>query len=80
MEIYNTNDFSSITNNIYNTIEFIFNHKNNITYADYNHTKYILYYKNLFIINHINHKLYNIDKYISYIKQLDINQTDFNNL
>ena len=69
--------FSSITNNIYTTITFILEHKNDINYRTYDHTTFINKYEQIFITNHTNHKLYNLHKYISYITHLDINHRIF---
>ena len=77
MDINKNTDHSFNTKDINNTIQFIFNYKNNIDYSNYEHKCFIKVYEQLFISNHTNHKLYNVNKYISYIKQLDINQSIF---
>ena len=57
-------------------ITFICNHTNTINNTTHKHTC-SNDYTDLFISNNINQKLYNVNKYVSYIKFLDIHKQMF---
>ena len=71
-DIINSNTISTIPT----IITFICNHTNTINYTTHKYT-YSNDYKKLFINNNTNYKLYNVNKYISYIKFLDIHKQMF---